>query len=737
MSLFEIEINSQLINNRLKEPLSTKLKLLYLAGFLDDLTLHYSESRYLSYFIEYEHPISELILKREFDFFSPDELDVVIRVVHSYLALERFDSKLPELQNLIMVLTEVKERIVSFLNGETRLIASGPSQKESYPDSANVVLLENDELHHNCFNSGIIQRLKIQASLRSKKGGLDKIEFLNLFEFDDSRIVEHLSEIVAIAKEEYGKIKHTGHSYNFSFGFEKKEFVYSGTSMGAAAISLAYNTILRSELHKTYYKFREDVVFTSEIDKSGNLIELDDNTLRAKLKTVFFSRYNKFVLPEDNLQSAKNELAELNKIYPHRKLVVIPAASFQSIFKNLDIVEICRLKLTEKVKNNLKRYGVSLTWSLSLIALLLIAFIVINYFIPHMDRNMVNFKIEDQKYKAYNQYGIEVWQSEYLSPGVIARFEEEMDFRPHIFITDLDNNMKNEVIYFRVDEQNPETGKTLYCYNQDNTLMWKSIIPAKDSLYGSDYCYNRISLDYFRVVPDRETNKKYIIASYRVCELYPYYTALLSGKGEYISDFYHPGYLTFILFFDIDGDGQDDIVQGGVNNDLDHRPVLIVFDQNLISGCAPGNRFPSDYKKGLCKYYILLPKSPVNKFTFNQHAETHRAVVSENTFAVYTRESLKNTDDAEHLSGPNSFSFIYTFSKDMQISEISSSSEFDVILANLIKAGKMDKNSDWLDIKNDLKSQIRWWDGDKFVNYPVINKYYLAAKDSIENKQMN
>jgi hypothetical protein len=34
----------------------------------------------------------------------------------------------------------------------------------------------------------------------------------------------------------------------------------------------------------------------------------------------------------------------------------------------------------------------------------------------------------------------------------------------------------------------------------------------------------------------------------------------------------------------------------------------------------------------------------------------------------------------------------------------------------------------WKEFETKLISNVRWWDGDRFVNYPTMNKYYLQAK---------
>jgi len=54
-------------------------------------------------------------------------------------------------------------------------------------------------------------------------------------------------------------------------------------------------------------------------------------------------------------------------------------------------------------------------------------------------------------------------------------------------------------------------------------------------------------------------------------------------------------------------------------------------------------------------------------------------------------------------------------------------------IAKTVNLSKLKQNAfnNLPDIKSyceQLAGKVRWWDGDKFVNYPAINRYYLEAK---------
>lgn len=72
---------------------------------------------------------------------------------------------------------------------------------------------------------------------------------------------------------------------------------------------------------------------------------------------------------------------------------------------------------------------------------------------------------------------------------------------------------------------------------------------------------------------------------------------------------------------------------------------------------------------------------------------------------------------------------LYKFSKDFKIESIGLSSQFQKEYDKLIRENKIQPIENMNSYLDSLKTQIRWWDGDKFVNYTAINKHYLEAKN--------
>jgi hypothetical protein len=728
MTLFDIELKSHWLKEQLHKPGSIRARLLYLSEFLTGLLKSGNQSKYISYYNEFWPELVDLILQLsqpgDSQYFSPEEINNLLFIIGS---LEVFITTEEKLEKCKSILTGVNKEILATLN------ANDSEKTGSSRDSIPVVLIEKNGDHK--IKIGTVQRLEIHSSKRRKEFNKDKIDFENHFEINAEKLSAYISSIISLAKERTKKNIHKINSYNFSYSYQNKNYSYSGFSFGVALFALAYNSILINELYKTYYKFYDDVVFTGEIDENGNLLNLDSFSLKVKIETVFFSRFKKFVIPEDNIIEAKEALNQLQKKYPLRKLELIPIANIKSIFQNLEIVELCELRLKEKLKANYDRYHRTFNWAFTFTALITIAYLIINYAIPYMDKNPVYTNLKNNQFFAYNKYGNIVWRSPTLSEQDIYLYKYDVEGRmKRIMLTDLDGDGFNDILFLISNDKNKLMNRTLFCYNHDGSIKWETHISPKDSIYGNDYCSNDILI---RMMFLLNTNgKKEIVVNYRVCELFPDYTDKINNKGEIVSEFYNPGATRSFISYDIDNDGKHELFSGGINNDFDKSGALIVFDADFIKGRGPGYRFPRNFSNGVMKYYLLFPRTDVGRFTNYGTSEIEGVNINDDKIIVYLKEldtfvSLKNE------TGLQAYTTIFTLDKFLNVLHVETSSEFDNKYRQLVDEGKLKPVKDWKKYKEKLKSLVKYWDGDKFVNYPVLNRYYLLAKNQSNLKSVN
>lgn len=715
MSLFDIEIKSHWLKEQIGKPHSTRLKLLYLSNFLLELIKSGTHSKYISYFNEFVPELVKLILRNEFRYFSPYEIESLLFIVKS---LEPLNFSKENSERCLGVLQNARNEILSLLSGIVK------TEAKAHKNSINVVLIEANSDEKG--NVGTIQTLTLRSSKRGKEFLEDKIEFENLCENDQEKMFSYITNIVSFSKEQTKKIISKTNAYNLTFSFENKDCSYTGSSFGLALLALAYNSVLVNELRKIYYKFFDDVVITGAIDEKGDLLKLDSSSLKVKIETVFFSRFNKFVIPEDNIVEAKEILVELQKEYPQRKVELIPSANFKSVLLNLAVVEVNKLKIKEKLKANYESYHRTANWTFTFIALLAIIYLITGYAIPYMDTNPVYTNLTSDRYAAYNKYGKVVWESPTLSQLDINVYKADNTGKlKRILLSDLDDDGFNEILLLISSEKNKLMNRTLFCYNHDGSIKWKTHIQQKDSLYGSDYCSNDILLRMMFLL--EQNGKKEIVVHYRICLLFPDYTAKISSDGKIISEFYNPGAITSLISSDIDEDGKKELFCAGMNNDYEKSGALVVFDTDLIMGAGPGYRFPRNVSTGLMKYYLLFPKTDVGRFTNHGSRMVGPVEIHDNRIVVYLKE-LDGFRDLKNEECFQVYTTIYTLDKSLNVLHVETSSEFDARYKQLVEEGKLKPVKDWKKYKEKLKSLVKYWDGDKFINYPTMNKYYLLAK---------
>lgn len=730
MSLFQIEIASKRLQNILKIPATPKYKILTLISFFKLILDEPEQAIYNSYINEFTPHLpkltEKLILTDNDIYFSPEEIDDFGNVLSKLnkLLISKGDSH--DFEYLNNILKKEKEKTLSFLDGKVI-----PKGDEYSTDTINVVLIEKnlDENYNSDLEVGMIHRLNLSSSKRSRSETADHVEFSNLIDIDKTKIVKQLNQVTAIATRACSKQNIKTHYYNFTYFFDLKEYIYTGSSLGLGGVVLAYTSILINELCKYYFKFRNDAVFTAEIDKDGNLVKLDEKNLKLKLKAVFYSSYKKFVIPEENINEAKSELEASNKKYPKRKLQLIPLKSFENVFKNLDIVERCELKLKDKIIANYRRYHTVVNWVLSISTLFIIIFFIINYLIPHLDRNPVNQSFENDRYVAYNKHGVKIFESEKLEEGNRDYYNHKLFKNNRFVLSDINGDGINEVLYLQKSHFNDLESRSIYCYKNTNNMLWKFCLPYKSLIYNGELYNDKTSVMGIFTIKSKDRKFQKIVYRGHFNEYFPYIIGVLDYNGNLISEFINAGHMSYGKVLDIDQDNNEEVIFAGVNNQNPYNcAATVIFDSDFIKGVSPESDPLQDGKPGLEMYYILFPRSVVLE-KFHELPEKISTQMPRNiaTGLIYNdMKILITTKECEESPSPT---LMYFFDEKMNLVNIDAEDYFEIKYRKLL-INKIIPEIPLSEYLESLKSKVLWWDGDKFVNYPVINKHYLAAKQS-------
>jgi hypothetical protein len=340
---------------------------------------------------------------------------------------------------------------------------------------------------------------------------------------------------------------------------------------------------------------------------------------------------------------------------------------------------------------------------------------------PMKDTNPTYASVKDFVLTVSNKDGEVLWRK--LLPGVpdgntFSGWEwgGGVSARRLVGIDDIDGNGKNVVVIAGWTRQVPQASDSLYCYEGDGRLRWaihagKPIaFGDKDWVFGTDMAFMS-SL----VVKDRLRNKPHLYALAHSKEYFPSKLVELDPRdGRVLQTYWHAGSLSHHLVFDVDGDGQEEIILGGISGS--YKSVCItVLDPSAIDGCGPAT---SDYlPKGVMrareKYYLLFPMSDLGKVTSKQlfNIMRHLTTGPNRSFTVYTWEGQE----------PYSGTLLYHIVPTMRVESVVSGDDYDGAYKRLLKEGRLHRKLDQAYLES-LAHAVLYWEGEKsrFVPYAEL-----------------
>lgn len=190
-------------------------------------------------------------------------------------------------------------------------------------------------------------------------------------------------------------------------------------------------------------------------------------------------------------------------------------------------------------------------------------------------------------------------------------------------ISDLDGDGLPEVLfaYVPVEEHGEIPRWTLYCFSPEGKLLWQ-FIPGRPVSDGRGQLEPPYLISNVQVIPSRGGQGPWIAVSSNHYLSHPDQVAILDRNGKLLGEYWHSGHLTAMVHADLDGDGIDELLLGGVDNGL-YQAVLLVFDPRHVAGA---NHYTAEnpyqlqgFNAGTEKAVVTFPRSDINvQEHFNQ-----------------------------------------------------------------------------------------------------------------------
>jgi len=338
------------------------------------------------------------------------------------------------------------------------------------------------------------------------------------------------------------------------------------------------------------------------------------------------------------------------------------------------------------------------------------------------DTNPAYARAKEEYLITYNKEGEVLWKKHI---GIGYDIDKLNELKPDEYLTTVDVNGdgKREIIaLFRIDSP---MNRYLICYSADGTERWRYEFRRK-MVFGTEAFSDIYDFKSMIVGDFDKDGKTEIIAVASSAGYYP--TVILkvdASTGHLLSEYWSSGNINQVAHRDFDGDGVEELFFAGVNNGYD-RAMLLVLDPRNFSGHtpAPATHTPHGIPEGTEKYYTLFPRGGLQKVA-DQKRNNSRALefLTDSSFMVAVGELVDNKYYVE----------LYHFNRSMACWKVDWQDLAMALHLKLLAEGKLTRKPDSA-YYEELRRGVQYWDGEKFVSGPTMNKRYVEAMKQMAKK---
>ncbi|MGD0773695.1 MAG: hypothetical protein ABSC05_12815 [Candidatus Solibacter sp.] len=214
----------------------------------------------------------------------------------------------------------------------------------------------------------------------------------------------------------------------------------------------------------------------------------------------------------------------------------------------------------------------------------------------------------------YSQVGMELWRHTFADQ--LVNYPPGSLEVAHCSFADIDGDGRIETI-FRLLTTDAAAAR-LVCFDPDGKIRWE-FVPGGTVADNRSHQYLRpYGIQGFAAVRRTASTPGRVVVTSVHNWSFPCQVAVLDGKtGKAVSEYWHHGHLLHMAVADIDGDGEPEILLGGVNDADEYKQAtVVVFDHRRIAGASSnpkGEVYFQGMTAGTEKAIILFPRSPISK----------------------------------------------------------------------------------------------------------------------------
>ncbi|MDP2363212.1 MAG: hypothetical protein Q8M94_05530, partial [Ignavibacteria bacterium] len=491
--------------------------------------------------------------------------------------------------------------------------------------------------------------------------------------------------------------------------FDKKEGFYEGNSLGIALTLSFLEQILKFYNPAYIINKKEQSAFTGGVTEAGEVLCTSEEIIKRKVAAVFFSEINSFVFSKCEETYAYFALTQLKKIYPNRKLKLIPVEEIIDVINRRYLVDVRKQKIAIRTTKFVKK-----NWVEAFVAVVLT--IILSYlFVLDFDINPALLSIDGSTLFVKNRNGKILWTkkvtlSQTASPNDLKIIDINSDGINEVLVTcENSDNLLNVVDY-----------ATLRCYDHKGKLIWKylfndTVISKREEL-DAEYCVN--ILDTLTIYGKKslylfsQNIKSFSSVIFRI--------DLQTGK-RLQGSFWCSGHTVNGLIKDINNDDKKDIVCIGFDNGYEDA-VLFAFKIDTLIKVRPTaeNYLICNFPVSEMLAYIRFPKNDY-EIMFNQRFTVINGLslneTKENDIEFVTH-IYKDPERKSNLTD----AVFYKVNKNLKNVDVFISNSFRLTRDTLVAHGKLKQPyTDTREYKNIIKSKILYYKNGKWVKREDLN----------------
>lgn len=250
----------------------------------------------------------------------------------------------------------------------------------------------------------------------------------------------------------------------------------------------------------------------------------------------------------------------------------------------------------------LRRYALGLT----AVVLVLLLGALAAYLVANRRGPPALYRVQGRTVIISDGQGRELWRKTFEQTPIPPGEQREM-----AWFGDLDGDGATEVLLGYA----PEPGSALICYSERGTQKWR-FVPGRSVSTPAETFTPTYHLRNFAVAPIGSGGANAVVVNSRHYAYFPSQVAVLSARGELLGEYWHSGGFYCVAVADVDHDGVQEIVLGGVSQGH-KQATLVILDPRRLGGASVEDEAPRYQIQGFPpareKARLLFPRSCINR----------------------------------------------------------------------------------------------------------------------------